>query len=81
MWNTGGSKMNVAVRVMAWATTNAQAQAPCQPEKVDEAAGCAVSEITVPWLKLLLHVAPQLIPPGRLVTLPAPFPTRPTVNV
>ena len=49
MWNTGGSKMNVAVRVMAWATTNAQAQAPCQPEKVDEAAGCAVGEITVPY--------------------------------
>jgi hypothetical protein len=46
--------------------------APPQPVKLDPAAGVAVRLTEVPGGKLALHVAPQLIPPGELVTVPFP---------
>jgi hypothetical protein len=47
-------------------------QAPLQPEKVLSASGVAVKFTLVPLLKLALHVAPQLMPAGVLVTVPLP---------
>jgi hypothetical protein len=47
-------------------------QAPDQPEKMLEAVGLAVSVIDVPGAKVAPQVAPQLMPPGALVTLPEP---------
>jgi hypothetical protein len=51
-------------------------QAPDQPANVEPAFGTAVSVTMVPLVKLALHVAPQLIPAGLLVTVPAPVPAR-----
>jgi hypothetical protein len=54
---------------------------PVQPVKVDPVAGVAVS--VTAWLKLksALHVAPQLMPAGLDVTVPAPVPAFVTVNL
>ena len=52
---------------------------PLQPVKVKPAAGVAVSATAVPLANKAEHVAPQAIPTGALVTLPAPL--RFTVNV
>jgi hypothetical protein len=56
-------------------------QAPLQPVNADPAFGVAVSVTTVPLTKSALHVAPQLIPAGLLVTVPVPAPARVTVSV
>jgi hypothetical protein len=47
-------------------------QAPLQPIKLKLAAGVAVRVTGVPMAKLALHVPPQLIPEGELVTMPLP---------
>src|SRR5437879_9575658 len=47
-------------------------QAPLQPVKVEPAAGAAVRVTTVPVVKEVEQVAPQEIPAGELVTVPAP---------
>jgi hypothetical protein len=49
--------------------------------KAEPALGVAVSVTTVPLTKSAAHVAPQLIPAGLLVTVPAPVPARLTVSV
>src|SRR5947209_4778176 len=54
---------------------------PFQPLKVEPAAGAAVSVTAVPLAKLAVHVAPQLIPAGALVTVPLPVPAGVTVRV
>jgi hypothetical protein len=54
---------------------------PPQPSKVLPAAGVAVNVTTVPFVKLKVHTAPQLIPAGLLVTVPLPLPVLVTVNV
>jgi hypothetical protein len=46
--------------------------APPQPLSTHPAAGVALKTTFWPVLKLLLHVAPQLIPLGVLVTVPLP---------
>jgi len=56
-------------------------QAPLQPVKLLPASGVAVRLTEVPLLKLALQVAPQLMPAGLLVTLPAPAPDLATVSV
>jgi hypothetical protein len=56
-------------------------QAPDQPAKVEPAAGAAANVTAVPLAKVTLHVAPQLIPAGLLVTAPLPVPARVTVKV
>ena len=55
-------------------------QAPDQPANVEVAFGAAVSVTIVPLVKLALHIAPQLIPAGLLVTFPAPVPALWTVS-
>src|SRR3989441_9625910 len=54
--------------------------APLQPVKVEPAAGVAVSVTAVPLAKLAVHVAPQVIPAGALVTVPLPVPALLTVS-
>ena len=47
-------------------------QGPDHPMKVEFPLGVAVSVTTVPCTKLRLHSFPQLMPAGRLVTVPGP---------
>jgi hypothetical protein len=56
-------------------------QAPVQPVKVDSADGVAVRVTKVASLKLAMHVAPQSIPAGLLVTLSKSVPDLLTVSV
>ena len=55
-------------------------QAPDQPANVEPEVAAAVSVTCVPLAKLALQVAPQLIPEGLLVTVPAPVPASATVS-
>jgi hypothetical protein len=55
-------------------------QAPDQPVNAEPALGVAVSVMGVPLAKLALHVVPQLIPAGSLVTVPVPLPESCTVS-
>jgi hypothetical protein len=48
--------------------------APLQPVKVEPVVAAAVRVTLVPVLKLVLQVAPQLIPVGEEVTVPLPVP-------
>ena len=74
-WNRG---IKVAVTVIAELTVTLQApvpvQAPPQPVNTDPAAAIALSVTAVPDVNVAEHVAPQLIPAGLLVTVPAPAP-------
>ena len=54
---------------------------PLQPEKVEPAAGVAVSVTAVPLANGAAHVVPQEMPAGVLVTVPLPAPVFETVNV
>ena len=55
--------------------------APLQPVKVEPAAGAAVRVTTVPLVKEVEQVAPQAMPAGALVTVPAPAPALVNVSV
>jgi hypothetical protein len=76
--------LNVAVTEELAVKSTVQApvpvQAPDHPANVELASAAAVKVIEVPVLKLALHVAPQLIPPGLLVTVPVPVPALCTVS-
>ena len=54
---------------------------PVQPAKVEPAAGVAVRVMGVPPVNAAEHVAPQEMPAGLLVTVPAPAPDLVTVSV
>jgi hypothetical protein len=54
--------------------------APDQPLNDEPVAGLAVNVTTVPLLKVVEHVAPQLIPAGLEVTVPLPAPAGVTVS-
>src|SRR4051794_37268829 len=54
--------------------------APLQPAKADPVAGLAMRFTMVPAPKGAEHDAPQLIPAGRLITVPVPVPDLLTVN-
>jgi hypothetical protein len=58
-----------------------QSASPVQPLKIDPAAGVAVKATTAPEENAALHVAPQLIPAGLLVTVPLPLPALLIVSV
>src|SRR5207244_10207328 len=81
----GVMSVNVAVTVVAALRVTVQAPGPeqpppLQPLKVEPAAGAAVSVTAVPLAKLAAQVAPQVIPPGELVTVPLPVPALLTVS-
>jgi len=77
--------VKVAVTVVAALKVTVQVpvpeQPPLQPVKIDPAAGAAVSVTPVPLAKLAAQVAPQVMPAGLLVTVPAPAPALETVSV
>jgi hypothetical protein len=54
--------------------------APDHPANVDPWLGVAVNATAVPVLKLALHVCPQLMPEGLLLTVPVPLPEFVTVS-
>jgi len=54
---------------------------PVQPVKVELASGVAAKVTAVPLANAAEHVAPQVMPAGLLVTVPAPAPDLLTVNV
>ena len=54
--------------------------APVHPVKVEPPLGFAVSVTDVPLAKLALHVGPQLMPAGALVTVPVPPPELVTIS-
>jgi hypothetical protein len=55
-------------------------QAPDQPVNVEPVLGVAVRVTGVALAKLALHVVPQLMPEGLLVTVPVPVPALCTVS-
>jgi hypothetical protein len=55
-------------------------QAPNHPANVDPVFGVAVSVTEIPLLNSAVHIEPQLIPGGLLVTIPLPSPERVTVS-
>src|SRR2546428_10058808 len=82
----GVMSVNVAVTVVAALRVTVQVPGPeqpppVQPLKVEPAAGAAVSVTAVPLAKLAAQVAPQVMPAGLLVTVPAPVPALETVSV
>jgi hypothetical protein len=58
-----------------------QSASPVHPANVEPADGEAASATPVPEVNAALHVAPQLIPAGVLVTVPVPLPALLIVNV
>jgi hypothetical protein len=55
-------------------------QLPAHPTKYEFVVAVALRVTCVPGLNLALHVCPQLIPSGSLVTLPLPVPPRVIAN-
>jgi len=80
--------LKLAVAVVAPFSVNVQAapelppahETPVQPAKVEPGDVAAVSVTLEPTLKLVLHVAPQLMPAGLDVTVPLPAPDLRTVS-
>src|SRR5213076_756951 len=75
----------VAVTAVAADTVTVQGPVPVQPPplqpaKTELTLGVAVSTTTAPLAKLAVQLAPQLMSPGMLVTVPVPSPLRPTVS-
>src|SRR6267154_5912067 len=77
------SKFAVHVVFEVRVTTHAPvpAQPPLQPRKAEFVSAVAVSVTTELLVKLAVHVAPQLIPAGELVTVPVPAPIFTTVRL
>jgi hypothetical protein len=83
--NCTGTDAKPAVTVFAALIVRVQVlavpvQPPDQPLNVEPAVAAAVKVTLAFWVKLALQVAPQLIPAGELVTVPAPVPDLVTVN-
>jgi hypothetical protein len=77
--------VKVAVTVVAAVTVTAQVPVPVQPPpdqlvKLEPADGEAVRVTAVPWPTVSVQSAPQLMPAGDDVTVPAPVPTLVTIN-
>ena len=76
--------MNVAVTAASAFMVTLHAPVPLQlpdhPANVDPEFGAALSVTAAPFVKFALHVDPQLMPAGLLVTVPAPAPALLTVN-
>jgi hypothetical protein len=77
-------KIAVALRSAVMTSVQVAAvpvQAPLQPVKLEPGAATAVSVTVVPFVTLVVHVAPQAMPAGLLVTVPVPVPEVATVTV
>ena len=74
----GGFAVKVAVTERAWVMLTEHdpvpEQAPDQPEKIELESGAALRVTAVPESKAALHVEPQVMPAGELVTVPPPSP-------
>ena len=74
----------VAVTVVAALSVTTQVlvpvQPPLQPLNVEPVCGDAVRVTTVPIVNEVVHVVPQLMPAGELVTVPTPAPAFDTVR-
>jgi hypothetical protein len=84
--NTRGAKVAIACWLVLSVTVQEvlvplPLHAPPHPTKYEFAPGVSVSVTRVPALKLALQFVGQLIPEGLLVTVPVPFPARPTLNI
>ncbi len=71
--------MNTAVTVLPLLTVTVQlvsvpVQSPFQRTKSESASGVALSVTFLPDEKPLMHVVPQLMPLGLLLTVPVPVP-------
>ena len=79
-----GKSLNVAVTDSLLVNVITQVpeplQEPDQPEKNEFAIAAAVSVTCVPLEKLAVHELPQLMPPGLLLTTPAPAPAAFTLS-
>ena len=74
--SSGEAGLNVAATDRFASITTEQSaplQSPLQPPKVDPTPGVAVKETVVPAEKLAMQVPGQDMPPGLLVTVPAPL--------
>ena len=74
-----------AVTLFAASTVTTQEPVPVQPlplqqVKVEPAFAAAANVTTVPLLKFVEQVAPQLMPAGVLVTVPLPVPVLLTIK-
>ncbi len=84
-YEEGAAAANVAVTDVAAVSVTEQVLVPLhpppdQPVNVDPLLGAAVSTTAVPLVNPALHVAPQLMPVGALVTVPVPVPAGTTVS-
>src|SRR5947209_1114672 len=83
-WKVTGVVVKVAVTACAEFIVTTQLplplHAPVHPVKVEPVVAVGVSVTCVPLLKLAVHVVPQLIPAGLLVTVPLPVPAFVTVK-
>jgi hypothetical protein len=82
--SVGLCSVNETVTLLAASIVTVQlpvpAQAPLQPVKVEPVDELGVRVTLVPEVKLVLHVLPQSIPTGLLVTVPDPVPPGLTVR-
>jgi hypothetical protein len=72
--------LSAALIVIVHVPVPLQAALPVQPANVEPVPAAAVNITGVPLAKLALHVVPQLIPAGELVTVPVPVPAFVTVK-
>ena len=80
---SAGSGLKSALTARAWFIVTVHGsvvQSPLQPVKVKPTSATAVRVTTVLSMKLAVHVRPQSIPAGVLVTVPLPMPVFPTVS-
>jgi hypothetical protein len=79
----GATRLNVAVTVPVRVRVQAPepVQPPLQPAKFEPEPAAAERVTLVPASKSAVHVVPQAIPAGALVTVPAPVPASATSTV
>ena len=84
--SANGASAKSAVTVVAAVTVTVHEPVPVQPPplqplKIEPPAGAADSVTIAPWVMVSVQSAPQLMPAGDEVTVPAPVPVLVTVSV